>query len=73
MSLSDSKARLASAHRDLMAAWHRANDSWHDDASRAFRERSIEPLDRTLRSAMNALDAMEETLRRVRGECGEGR
>ncbi|MEY5060649.1 MAG: hypothetical protein RIS45_570 [Planctomycetota bacterium] len=73
MSLSDSKARLATAHRDLMAAWYRVSEAWHDDASRAFRERSVEPLDRTLRSAMNALDAMEETLRRVRNECGEGR
>jgi hypothetical protein len=73
MSLSDSKARLASAHRDLMAAWHRVSDAWHDDTARRFRERSIEPVDRQLRSAMNALDAMEETLRRVRSECGEGR
>ena len=46
MSLSDSKARLASAHRDLMAAWHRVSDSWHDDTARRFRERSIEPVDR---------------------------
>jgi hypothetical protein len=56
-----------------MAAWYRVSEAWHDDASRAFRERSVEPLDRTLRSAMNALDAMDETLRRVRNECGEGR
>jgi len=73
VSLSDSKARMMSAHRDLMNAWFRVNEAWHDDTARRFRERSIEPIDRQLRSAMNALDAMEETLRRVRSECGEDR
>lgn len=73
MSLSDSKARMMSAHRDLMNAWFRVSEAWHDDTARRFRERSIEPIDRQLRSAMNALDAMEETLRRVRSECGEDR
>ena len=73
MSLSDSKARMMSAHRDLMNAWFRVSEAWHDDSARRFRERSIEPIDRQLRSAMNALDAMEETLRRVRSECGEDR
>ena len=71
MSLADSKARMMSAHRDLMNAWFRVHEAWHDDTARRFRERSIEPIDRRLRSAMNALDAMEETLRRVRSECGE--
>jgi hypothetical protein len=64
---------MMSAHRDLMNAWFRVNEAWHDDTARRFRERSIEPIDRQLRSAMNALDAMEETLRRVRSECGEDR
>ncbi|MBI1302535.1 MAG: hypothetical protein GC172_01935 [Phycisphaera sp.] len=71
MSLSDSKARLVSAHRDLMHAWYRVSEVWRDDTARTFRERSIEPIDQQLRAAMNALDAMEETLRRVRSECGD--
>ncbi len=71
VSLSDSKARMMSSHRDLMNAWHRVSEAWHDDTARHFRERSIEPIERSLRSAMNALDAMEDTLRRVRSECGD--
>ncbi|MCX5649911.1 MAG: hypothetical protein NTU45_00750 [Planctomycetota bacterium] len=71
MSLSDSKARINAAHRDLMNAWHKVSDVWRDDTARAFRDRSIEPIDRSLRAAMNALDAMEETLRRVRNDCGD--
>ena len=71
MSLSDSKARMMSAHRDLMNAWFRVSEAWHDDTARHFKERSVEPVERQLRSAMNALDQMEETLRRVRNECGD--
>lgn len=73
MSLSDSKARLTSAHRDLLIAWNRVSGSWHDDASRAFHERTIEPLDKQIRAGINAIDGMADTLRRVRNECGEGR
>ena len=73
MSLSDSKARLNSAHRDLMHAWYRIEQAWRDDTSRAFQERSIDPIDKQLRAAMNALDMMDETLRRVRNECGDDR
>ncbi|MGA1225602.1 MAG: hypothetical protein ACO31E_13680, partial [Phycisphaerales bacterium] len=71
VSLSDSTARLASAQRDLMAAWHRVSEAWHDDTARGFRERTIDPVEQQLRSAMNALQAMDETLRRVRQECGD--
>ncbi len=73
MSLSDSKARMNLAHRDLLTAWHRVEQYWRDDNARVFKERSIDPIDRQLRSAMNALDMMEETLRRVRGDCGDDR
>lgn len=71
--MSDSKARLASAHRDLISAWHRVSDAWRDEASRAFFERSVEPTERALRNAMNALEAMEDTLRQVRKDCTEDR
>jgi hypothetical protein len=71
MSLSDSKARITAAHRDLLNAWHKVSGVWRDDTARVFRERSIEPIDRSLRAALNALDAMDETLRRVRNECGD--
>jgi hypothetical protein len=71
MSLSDSKARMNAAHRDLMNALYKVSEAWRDDTARAFRERSVEPIDRSLRAAMNALDAMDETLRRVRNECGD--
>jgi len=73
MSLSDAKARMNSAHRDLLNAWHKVEQHWRDDTSRAFKERSIDPIEKQLRAAMSALETMEETLRRVRNECGDDR
>ena len=73
MSLSDSKARMNSAHRDLMNAWYKVEQHWRDDTSRAFKERSIDPIEKQLRAAMNALEMMEETIRRVRNDCGDDR
>ena len=35
MSLSDSKARINAAHRDLMNAWYKVSDVWRDDTARA--------------------------------------
>jgi hypothetical protein len=71
MSLSSARAKMLASHRDLMQAWHRVSDSWRDDTARAFEERSIDSIDKQLRAAMNALESMEETLRKVRSECGE--
>ncbi len=34
MSLSDSKARMNSAHRDLMNAWYKVSEAWRDDTAR---------------------------------------
>lgn len=71
MSLSDSRARLNAAHRDLMLAWLKVNEVWRDDVARTFFDRSIQPIDIQLRAAMNAIESMEDTLRRVKNECGD--
>ncbi|MSR40620.1 MAG: hypothetical protein EXS10_01780 [Phycisphaerales bacterium] len=71
MSMNDTRLQLSGAHKDLLAAWMQVKESWRDDVSRAFYERSIEPIDRALHSAGNALEAMDETLRRIRAECSD--
>lgn len=71
MSLSSARAKMLASHRDLIEAWRRANESWRDDTARAFEERSIDPIDKQLRAALNALETMEDLLRRVRSECGD--
>lgn len=71
MSLSSARARMVASHRDLLKAWQKVSESWQDDTARAFEERSIDPIDKQLRAALNAIDTMQDTLRRVRAECGD--
>lgn len=71
MSMSDTRLQLSGAHKDLLTAWAQVRESWRDDVALAFYERSIEPIDRALHNASNALEQMDEILRAIRSECNE--
>ena len=71
MSISGSRAKLKDAHRQLLVAWHRAQDTWDDPDSQALWRKQIEPMETTLRATLNAMDSMNEVLERVRRECGD--
>ena len=69
MSVSGSKAKLRTGLKDLRIAWDRVQQSWDDPVSRRFEARFIEPLEKAVRSATNAMDQMEETINRIKSEC----
>ncbi len=71
MSMNDTRLQLSGAHKDLLTAWMQVKESWRDEVSHAFYERSIEPIDRALHNAANALEAMDEIIRRIRSECSD--
>ena len=71
MSIPGSRAKLKDAHRQLLVAWHRAQDTWDDPVSQALWRKQIEPMESTLRATLNAMDSMNEVLERVRRECGD--
>jgi hypothetical protein len=71
MSISGSRAKLKDAHRQLLVAWHRAQDTWDDPVSQALWRKQIEPMETTLRATLNAMDSMNEVLERVRRACGD--
>ena len=71
MSLPASRAKLKDAHRQLMVAWQRANETWDDPVSQALLRNHLEPLETTLRSALNAMDMMTEVVERCRRDCGD--
>lgn len=73
MSVPSARAKLKDSYRVLMLAWHRATELWDDPVSRALNERHLEPLETTLKSALNAMDAMNEVIERARRECNEER
>ena len=71
MSVSGSRAKLKDAHRQLLVAWQRSQETWDDPVSHALWRKQIEPLETTLRSVLNAMDSINEVLERVRRECGD--
>lgn len=71
MSLSSARAKIGTAHRQLLVDWERTRDSWDDAASQAFARNHVEPLEHAVRSAIGAIEHMAEVLERVRRECGD--
>ncbi|MFO0784062.1 MAG: hypothetical protein U0636_10310 [Phycisphaerales bacterium] len=71
MSIPGARAKLKDSYRALMLAWAQAAEHWDDPVSRALQERHLEPLETTIRSALNAMDTMNETLERLRRDCQE--
>ena len=71
MSVSGSRAKLKDAHRQLLVAWVRSQETWDDPVSQALWRKQNEPLETTLRSVLNAMDSINEVLERVRRECGD--
>jgi hypothetical protein len=71
VSIPGSRAKLKDAHRQLMVAWQRANETWDDPVSQALLRNHLEPLETTLRGALNAMDMMNEVLERCRRDCGD--
>lgn len=72
MSIPGARAKLKDAHRQLMVAWVRAQETWDDPVSQALWRNHLEPMETTLRATLNAMDSMNEVLERVRRECGDG-
>ncbi|MFM1830648.1 MAG: hypothetical protein RLZZ558_988 [Planctomycetota bacterium] len=73
MSVEGARMRLQAAMKELRLKWSQTEPQWRDATARAFAERYIESLEDALRSALPAMEAMAETLARVRQECGEPR
>ena len=71
MSVSGARAKLKDAHRSLAVAWEQARQSWDDPASRSLERHHLAPLETTVRTALGALDLMNEVLERVRRDCGD--
>ena len=71
MSVATAKVKLTTANRDLRIKWAEATQKWNDPASRAIEKNHLEPFEARLRSAINALDTMQDVLRIMHRECGD--
>jgi len=69
VSLGVGRGMLLEARRELLAHWARTTDSWDDANARAFEARYIEPVDRQVRSAIEAMEKLGQLVERARRAC----
>ena len=71
MSVATAKVKLTSATRDLRIKWAEATQKWNDHASRSIEKDHLESFEARVRSAINALDTMQDVLRIMHRECDD--
>lgn len=69
MSISDARIRIASAHKDLLAAWWHAEDRWGDQNSTDFARKVMGPIETAVRNAVNGIEKLEVEVQAMRSEC----
>lgn len=67
--LASGAARLRSAMKDLEHAVALAGENWNDDTFRAFDQRFLQTLRPAMRTALDALNRLEQVLDRALAEC----
>ncbi|MFM8873953.1 MAG: hypothetical protein ACKOJI_11510, partial [Phycisphaerales bacterium] len=71
MSVAGARAKFKDAQRTLLVAWQQARQSWDDPVSQSIERHHLERLDTCIRTALGAMDSINETLERVRRDCGD--
>jgi hypothetical protein len=69
MSLIESSGALSKAAKDLFARWAEVQAVWSDAQSREFEKVYLDPIEQDVRSALGALDHMNQVLQRIENDC----
>ena len=70
MSVGVGRAKLIGATKELMLRWDKARQHWSDDQARTMQDEFLEPLERTVKSAVSAIERVAQVVERARRECG---
>jgi hypothetical protein len=69
MSVQAGLAQLSHAAKDLVAAWLRAREQWHDANAERFEREYIELFQAELRRTAGALQTLNALLEHARRDC----
>jgi hypothetical protein len=69
MSLMDSKGTLAKAAKELFARWEDVKTVWSDSQSVQFEKTYLVPLEQDVRSALTAMEQMNQVLMKIESDC----
>ena len=70
MSVGVGRAKLLGAAKELMLKWEKARLHWNDDKARELQEEFLEPLERTVKSAVSAIERISGVVEKARRDCG---
>jgi hypothetical protein len=69
MGVHEGRGQLAKAIKDLNRKWMETKGSWDDGTSDQFEKRHVVPIERDLRNAIAAMDAIATQLAAARRDC----
>jgi hypothetical protein len=69
MGVHEGRGQLAKAIKDLNRKWLETKGSWDDNTSVQFEKRHVVPIERDLRNAIAAMDAVAVHLASCRRDC----
>ena len=69
MSLTDSSGALSRATKDLFARWNDVKTVWDDAQSEEFEKAFIVQIEQDVRSALGALDHMNQVIQKIQHDC----
>ena len=69
MSLMESKGTLSKAAKELFARWEDVKSIWSDTQSAQFEKNYLLPLEQDLRSAISAMEQMDQALQKMHSDC----
>lgn len=71
MSLGVSKAMVADAATQLIAAWRTARRDWDDEKARWFEHEFLEPISPKVRGAVGAMDKLAALAIQAERDCAD--
>ena len=69
MSLYESRGNLSKGLKDLILKWQFAKQRWNDEQAQSIEREVLEPLERDVRAAGDAMDTMKGLVAAARRDC----
>ena len=70
MGLYESRSGIAKGLKDLLARWGYLKTQWDDAQSTLVEKQTLEPLEKSVRSAVEGMDAMKGLISSAKRDCG---
>ena len=70
MGLYESRSGIAKGIKDLMSRWAFLKGQWDDAQSTIVEKQTLEPLEKSVRSACEAMNSMKGVISSAKRDCG---